>query len=299
MTKGSVFNIQHACDHDGPGMRTSIFLKGCSLACSWCHNPESWSYRPNLLYDAGKCIGCGQCARICPQGCHSLQNGGHRLDRADCSSCGACVSVCPGALEMCGQEMTAADVMQVALEDRIFYDSTGGGVTITGGEPLEQPAFTRAILSGLKAAGVHTCLETSVHADSDALRSVLPFVDLLLLDYKLSTAGEYAAWTASDGSLIRSNLQLLAEVDIPIWLRCPYVPGVHGQSHFAAIARTASALPAVQQIHVMPYHKLGLGKYEAMGCPLPRDVFRVPDPAEVQTVIAAIQSRTTIPVARG
>lgn len=297
--KGFVFNIQHGCDHDGPGIRTSIFLKGCSLQCRWCHNPESWSRYPSILFNANKCIGCGQCVPVCPQGCHSIQSGIHSFDRKNCIACGKCTSVCPGALEPCGQEMSSEEVVRIALEDQIFYESTNGGITVSGGEPLEQPEFTRAILATAKEHGIHTCLETSAYAPVSALISVLPYVDLLLLDYKLSSAADYMKWTASDGMQIKENQQLLADMDVPIWLRCPYVPGVHGQAHLTAIAEFANSVKSIQKIQLMPYHNLGVGKYLSMGLPIPEDKFCVPDKDQVSVAIAHIQSKTKITVTRG
>lgn len=181
-----VFDIQKFSIHDGPGIRTTVFLKGCPLRCVWCHNPESWRPEPELLFTAAKCSGCRRCAEVCPAGVHSFTaDGRHELDRAACVRCGKCVELCPAeALELCGRSFTVEEVMAEVRKDCIFYENSGGGMTLSGGEPMMQFDFLHALLRLAHKAGLHICLETCGFAAWKQYETILPFVDLFLFDIK-------------------------------------------------------------------------------------------------------------------
>ena len=299
MTTGIVFDIQKFSVHDGPGIRTTVFLKGCPLRCSWCHNPESWHGAPELLYDAEKCVGCRACASLCPRGCHRFgEDGAHRLDRGACVGCGACVERCrPGALELCGRVRTTAEVLHEVLKDKPFYDNSGGGLTVSGGEPLFQAAFTEELLRGAKAEGLHTCLETCGFAPWERLEALLPLVDLFLYDVKCVDAARHREFTGQDNALILENLSRLSRAGARLRLRCPLVPGLNdGESDLAALGRLAESLSGqVEGVDVEPYHPLGVSKARRLGHD---EVFAAPfTPQETwESWVSAIASRTSVPV---
>ena len=265
---GMVFDIQRMCVHDGPGIRTVVFLKGCPLRCAWCHNPEGMDPRPQLLYHAAACVQCGKCAEVCPEGVHRFDaETGHRLDRSRCRACFACVDACcTGALTRTGRDMTVAEVMAEALRDRPFYDATGGGITLSGGEPLAQPAFARALLAAARAAGVHTCVETSCAVPWAALKGVLPVTDLFLADLKETDPALHARYTGRDNRRILANLRALDRAGAALVLRCPLVPGATlRDGHLEALAAFVKSLHRPPEVHIMAYHPGGLAKREPLG----------------------------------
>ena len=184
-TTGLLLDPKRFAVHDGPGIRTTFFLKGCPLHCIWCHNPESISAVPQLACYAHKCLHCGECAPLCPQHAHTIRSGKHEFSPALCKACGSCEPECPGgALKLYGRRTTVKEALRLALEDRSFYGESGGGVTLSGGEPLVQPEFTQAFLSALKENGIHTALDTCCFVPREALRAVLPVTDLFLVEFK-------------------------------------------------------------------------------------------------------------------
>ena len=297
MCVGTVFNIQKFCVNDGPGIRTTVFLKGCPLNCLWCHNPESKSIHPELFYDARKCIGCGQC-RICPQQCHQFNDGIHQFDRTACIQCGKCAEVCPpGALEMAGKEDRIEDVLTEVMKDEAFYRNSGGGLTLSGGEPMLQFKFTLALLQAAKEKGLHTCIETCGFAPEDHYRQIAPYVDIFLFDYKETDPIRHKEFTGVDNTLIRRNLYMLDELGANIILRCPIIPTLNDtDAHFAGIARTANELAHVMEINIEPYHPLGSGKSELLGKSYALSTLTFPSEETVTGWINAIQQQTHIPV---
>ena len=262
-----IFDIEKFAVHDGPGIRTVVFLQGCPLHCPWCHNPESHSFEPELLFDATKCVGCRRCSAVCPQSCHAFgEDGQHHIDRERCLHCGRCAEVCPvGALAIAGKAMTVAEILQEVLADKVFYDHSGGGVTLSGGEPLAHFDFTRELLTACKQAGLHTCMETSGYAPWEQVEQLIPLVDLWLWDVKAPPQiHEQLIGVPSDRIL--ENLHRLDAAGAPTVLRCPLVPGINDfDEALLYIANLANSLNHLQQIDLEPYHPLGEGKNARLG----------------------------------
>ena len=267
---GMIFNIQRFSIHDGPGIRTTVFMKGCGMRCIWCHNPESWDGDREVAYYLDKCIGCGACTGVCPAKCHFIceADGVHIFNRQDCViKCGKCADICcTDALKIIGRRMTAAEVFEEIKKDDVFYESSGGGVTLSGGEPMFQPKFTEEILKRCKDSGIHTCIETSGLANPEMLLNAAKYADLFLFDIKETDAARHKKYTGSDNKAILENLYMLDKTGAKIILRCPIIPEINDrEEHFAGIARIADSLNNIQKIEVEPYHSMGLAKAQAVG----------------------------------
>jgi pyruvate formate lyase activating enzyme len=289
-----VFDIARFAIHDGPGVRTTVFLKGCPLRCVWCHNPESMGPDPELAFSAGDCIGCGACVGICPQGVHTLHAGRHTLDRRRCVACGACVGACPAtALEMIGRRMSIEEVMGEVLKDKTFYAHSGGGITLSGGEPMSQFAFTRALLRRARREGLHTCLDTSGAAAWPQFSEILPWVDLFLYDIKAFDERTHLRLTGASNRRILHNLRRLHAAGAKIRLRLPLVPGLNTSARqLAAYGGLAASLPGIDGVDVLPYHRLGRSKAERFGYtgrPAAKDR-PLPSDAEVEAWLAVLRA---------
>jgi pyruvate formate lyase activating enzyme len=267
MQHGLVFNIQRYSLHDGPGIRTTVFLKGCPLCCEWCHNPEGMSPRKELLVVESRCIVCGECRRACPFSQSRAGAGVLPTRNEDCTYCGECVEACPtGARQMVGTEMTVAEVMEEILKDRIFYEDSAGGATFSGGEPLMQPAFLRELLEECCARGIHTAVDTCGFGCTDHLLAVARLADLVLYDVKLMDDARHRQHTGVSNKPILENLKVLDQIHQNIWLRVPVIPGVNDDAeNLQAIARFASGIHGVRQVTLLPYHQTGVQKYRRLG----------------------------------
>ena len=261
-----VFDIEKFAVHDGPGIRTVVFLKGCPLRCLWCHNPESQRACTEIFFEAEKCIGCRNCEAACPHHCHTFGENTHNYDRTNCTACGACAEACfTEALRRVGKPMTVDEVMTSVLADRVFYENSGGGITLSGGEPLAHAEFTRALLERAKQEKLHTAVETSGFAPPEVVREMLPLVDLWLWDVKAPPA-LHRELTGVESDLILSNLAMVDAAGGEIVLRCPLVPGVNdGEDALAHIAAVANSLKHCRRIDLEPYHPLGEHKHEKLG----------------------------------
>jgi len=278
-TVGRVFDIQRFAIHDGPGIRTTVFLKGCPLRCLWCHNPESGESALQLSNVPANCIACGACVAACPNGAHTMDaEGRHHFDRSDCTVCGACVAECHAqALQMVGRDTTAGDALAEVLRDRPFYETSGGGMTLSGGEPLAQPEFSHALLAGAKAAGLHCAVETCGLAPWDDYERLLPLVDLWLYDLKAPDSERHRELTGAPNEPILRNLRGLHEAGASILVRLPTVPEVNDQPERWQLAADLSReLPRLLGFEIMPYHRLGSGKRERLGLPPEAQAFSTP-----------------------
>jgi len=278
--EGVVFNIQRFSIHDGPGIRTIVFLKGCPLSCLWCSNPESQSMTPVVMSQPELCIQCGKCARACKQDAISPATPG-QIDRQKCIGCGECTSVCPtGALTLKGERMTVEQVVNILKKDTTTYRKSNGGITISGGEPLVQWKFTTELLKACKAQGWHTAMETTGFASEEVVETVFPWVDLTLLDIKAMDPENHKRVTGVSNEVIHRNAPRIAELSQVI-VRVPTIPTVNAyEEEFEKISAFAKTLPGVDSLHVLPYHVYGENKYSLMGRDYPMGYEIKPLPRE-------------------
>jgi len=286
---GRVFDIQRFSLHDGPGIRTTVFLKGCPLRCAWCHNPEGMTPSQTISFLPDKCIACGECVKICEHGAHSLAPSGeesgavtHVYDRERCQACGQCTSHCDArALEAVGRTLTVEEVMREVRQDKAFYANSGGGLCVSGGEPLAQIDFTRDLLAAAGREGIHRCLETSGFASWVRFQALLPLVDLFLFDFKETDPARHIEFTGQSSELILSNLRSLHDAGARIQLQCPIIPEYNDrEEHIDGIAALANSLPRLAGVQLLPYHPLGKSKIERFGLTMAANLPSVPLPKE-------------------
>jgi len=265
--KAIIFDIQRASLHDGPGIRTTVFLKGCPLDCVWCHNPEATKSEPQLFFHFDKCTQCGACAKVCPQNVHNVVDGNHTIDYDKCMLCGKCVEACNfDALKITGQELTVDEVMKVVMSDVDFYKNSGGGITLSGGEPLFQYSFAKELLKRCKELGINTCVETSGFVSPIKFKQILPLIDVLLFDYKITDSADHINYTGVPNQAILENLHAAYRYGTSIVLRCPVIPGINDTDwHFNAIAELSEKFPKLVGVELLPYHDMGNNKRISVG----------------------------------
>ncbi|MFC2006252.1 glycyl-radical enzyme activating protein [Chloroflexota bacterium] len=284
---GIVFNVQKFSVHDGPGIRTTVFLKGCPLRCRWCANAESISPKVELGVIRSQCNNCGKCVEVCPEGVVSFDaNSIIQFNREQCTACGKCVEACfPGALTIYGKQVTVEDVFEEVCRDKTFYEGSGGGVTVSGGEPLLQANFATALFQRCRESGIGTCLDTSGYAASGRLRKVLAFTDYVLYDIKHMDRELHRKFTGKPNDLILTNAKIVAASGIPMLCRIPLVRGVNDTAqNIEETARFVKTLRDDIAIELLPYHRLGAGKYETLDKSYLGEALDTPDPDHVESV---------------
>jgi pyruvate formate lyase activating enzyme len=263
MTTGVIFDIARFAIHDGPGIRTTVFFKGCPLSCWWCHNPEGQSSNPDILYREHLCVRCGSCVEACPQHARSLSEGGVARDRARCRVCGTCAQVCAsGATERVGRRVTVHELMREIEKDTPFFDQSGGGVTFSGGEPLDQPDFLRELLDRCGEHDIHRTVDTCGFARPEILRSIAQRTDLFLFDLKLMNVSRHVAYTGLRNDLIIGNLCMLAGMGAEIQVRVPVIPTItDATDNIDAIGEFVSSLPQRPRVTLLAHHPAAMEKY--------------------------------------
>jgi pyruvate formate lyase activating enzyme len=285
MNKTVVFNIQRMSIHDGPGIRTTVFLKGCVLRCQWCHNPESWRHEPEVLWSAERCLGCTLCATVCGQHGIEFKDGRRVWAREKCIGCGACAEVCAAkAIELAGKSMTTDEVLAVVERDRAFYEESGGGVTVSGGEPLmtQNVEFTRELLAKCQAKKIHTNIQTSLCVDGAVVEETLPVLDFLQADLKAVDETLHRRLTGVSNEKILENIRRLGKKTIPMEIRIPIVPGMNDDD--AEIERMAEFLAGLDRtitVELLAYHSLGESKFRRMAKTYSLKGLKGPDDAKM------------------
>ncbi len=282
--EGVILDIQKFSIHDGPGIRTTVFLKGCPLNCLWCHNPESKNFNPQLSYDINKCTMCGKCETVCPVKAHKFEKNIHHIDYSVCTLCGKCIEACPaGSLSIYGKVMSVDEIIKEVEKDKTFFDNTGGGITISGGEPLSRIEFASALAKAAKERGIHVTVETSGFAAPESIEKIADHTDLFLFDYKVSDyeLSEKLIGT-KDLKKILENLDLIYSKKKAIIIRCPFIPEHNiTEKHFRQIAELEEKYPDLLGIEILPYHNFGKNKADNIGDKYEVNV-KMPDDEEIE-----------------
>lgn len=262
--KALISDVKRFAVHDGDGIRTTVFFKGCSLKCVWCHNPEGISFKPQIAYYENKCCGCGECADVCPSGAQKITEAGHVFDRALCVVCGKCSDVCLGsAITFYGNEITVEELLPQLLEDREFYETSSGGVTLSGGECLCQADFCAELLKRLKEQGIHTAVDTCGFVPKESIDKVMPYTDIFLYDIKAINRDVHMKCTGQPNELILENLKYIDSCGKKIEVRIPFVPE-YNDSEIEKIGKFLSGLKNLTKVRVLPYHNYAGSKYSAL-----------------------------------
>jgi pyruvate formate lyase activating enzyme len=289
-----ITNIQGFSIHDGPGIRTVVFFKGCPLSCRWCANPECLSAKPQTGFIEKLCKGCGKCMDACKNHALRRTEGEHRIDYSRCIACGNCKDQCYyGALVRYGEPKTVAEVWEEVRRDRMFYEESGGGITVSGGEPLLRPAFVRELFELSRREGINSCIETCGFADQEALLEVIPVTDYFLFDLKHMDPEDHRKYTGQSNGKILRNAELLAERGADVLFRQPLIPGINDSiENIEATARFLAGLGKnAAKLELMPYHRMGQSKYQALNMPCATNGLGAADDKQVEAAQKAYLNR--------
>ncbi|GHV14703.1 glycyl-radical enzyme activating protein [Spirochaetia bacterium] len=287
-----ITNIQRFSTDDGPGIRTTVFLKGCTLACKWCHNPETISPKKQLQYQEQSCKSCGACVRVCRSGAQRLTEKGHELDWTKCTGCFACTDACfYGALYVIGREITSGMLGEQLLRDKAFYDKSGGGITLSGGEPLAQADFCAETLRLAKEKGIHTAVDTAGNLHWDQYQKALPWTDLFLFDIKVMDSQKHREMTGGDNSLLLENFKKLCDTGKDIWIRTPLMKEINDSTtETENRIRILKNKGSVKKVELLPYHSYGTGKYAILGMQHKRHDFEKPGEEKLRSILTMMET---------
>jgi len=291
--KGRIINIQRYSVHDGPGIRSTVFMKGCPLTCLWCSNPESQALQDEIIHRNSLCEKCGRCREACETNSISETDDGVQINRDTCVTCGKCVEACyTGTLNTVGSEMGVEEVIDVLRKDSLFYRNSGGGITVGGGEPLMQAEFVSDLLEACHENGWHTVLDTCGHAAQEKLEKVLKHVDLVYYDIKHMNPQKHKEVTGLSNDLILKNAELISRLEIPMCIRVPVIPGINDdETNICETARFISRLKGVNQVNLLPYHKGAVGKCYNLDRPYPlEDIIDAPRDEDLSAAKKIIES---------
>ncbi len=265
MNTANIFNIQKFSVHDGPGIRTTVFLKGCPLKCLWCHNPESQKYEKQMLFDSNKCVLCGTCVKVCPQKAIKIEDNKLTTDPDKCNHCGQCEIYCiPGARQVAGKEYTLEETLKEVMKDKVFYEQSNGGVTVSGGEPLTQTDFVEEFLKRLKEENIHTAVDTCGAVSFENIQRVVPYTDVFLYDIKLMDDEKHKRFIGTSNKLILDNLRKLSQIHDNINLRMPIIEGVNSdEEHIKETVNYIKGLN-IKKVNLLPYHDIAKHKYKKL-----------------------------------
>ncbi|MDP2871811.1 MAG: glycyl-radical enzyme activating protein [Bacillota bacterium] len=288
---GTIFSIMRFAVNDGPGIRTTVFLKGCPLDCWWCHNPESQAYGPELQIWPDRCIGCGACIKVCPQRSGVETNPVPHTSPPGCTVCGLCAAACPAkAREVIGWRAGVEDVMGEVARDTVFYDESGGGATFSGGEPLAQPELLLALLKACRARGIDTCVDTCGHAPRETLLETAAYTDLFLYDLKLMDPERHVHYTGASNRLVLDNLAALSAVHPGVTVRIPVIPGVNdADENIRGAGEFIAGLKGLRDVTLLPYHGTGAAKYARLGRPCRMEGLEPPPPARLEEIARLLE----------
>ncbi len=302
MDSGLIFDIKRYAINDGPGIRVTVFFKGCPLRCVWCHNPESVSKKPQKLYTPEKCIGCKSCITVCPEQACTLTEKGIVTDMDRCTGCGRCAEICPTkAIEISGKLTTTTEIVDIVEKERVFFEESGGGVTFSGGEPLVQPEFLATLLKALGRRGIHRAVDTTGYVKTETLLEIAQDTDLFLYDLKIMDNNEHQKWTGVTNIKILHNLKKLAETGAAITIRIPLIHGVNAaQKNIEQTAAFVAALPGpAKPVNLLPYHDIATNKYRRLGKTYSSEGMAEPNTMSINEIITIFQHHGIIATVGG